>query len=354
MPAYLNDISTAVPAYDVHEAFIKYAENTLSARHFPIFHRMIERNQIEHRYSSLEPAEAGGNEGPARNGFFRPGGFPSTGPRMKVYEREAPLLAIEAVGKLLKDRSPSEITHLIVVTCTGFAAPGVDQRLIQHFGLSPSVERVSVGFMGCAAALNALKVARHIVRAESKASVLVVAVELCTLHLQDNSDLEQLLCFSIFADGCAAALVSDEPKGFELDAFFSQILPEAADLIRWGIGDQGFDMLLSGRVPGAISNGLRENRPRISSAINLQVDTWAVHPGGRSVLDAVEQSLSLTETALDHSRTVLRQFGNMSSPTILFVLERLLLAPPSACDKGCALAFGPGLTIEAMNFTRVN
>ena len=352
MTAYLNSITTAVPLHDVHGAFIDFAQTMLSAKQQPLFRRMVERGQIEHRFSSLEPTPPGGNEGPAKNGFFRPGAFPTTAARMKIYEREAPALAIRAVEKLSDGASLSGITHLITVTCTGFAAPGVDQEIILRFGLSPSVERVAIGFMGCAASLNALKLARHIVRSEPAARVLIVSVELCTLHLQDGVDLEQLLCFLIFGDGCAAAIVSNEPTGFSLEGFFSQVLPQAAKLITWGIGDQGFDMVLSGRVPAAIGAALNGDNAALSDFIGSDVDLWAVHPGGRSVLDAVEQALGLPPPALDFSRTILREFGNMSSATVLFVLERLLARSEPGARSGCALAFGPGLTVEAMHFKK--
>lgn len=351
--AFLNRIATAVPAHDVHRTFIDFAETMLSGRQLPLFKRMAERGQIEHRFSTLEASAPGGNQGPSKNGFFRPGSFPSTAQRMKVYEREAPALAARAVQKLSEDTSPNGITHLIVVTCTGFAAPGVDQQIIDRFGLSPSVERISIGFMGCAASLNALKTARHIVRSEPAAKILIVSIELCTLHLQDGADLEQLLCFLIFGDGCAAAIVSAEPSGFALDGFFSQVLPTSATLIKWGIGDQGFDMVLSGRVPAAIGEALGGANTELSEFIDAShTDIWAVHPGGRSVLDSVEQTLGLSSSALESSRAVLREFGNMSSATVLFVLERLLAKPARGGEAGCALAFGPGLTVEAMHFKR--
>ena len=351
--AFLNRIATAVPAHDVHRTFIEFAETMLTGRQLPLFKRMAERGQIEHRFSSLEPSVSGSNQGPSKNGFFRPGAFPSTALRMKLYEREAPALAVRAVEKLLEDTSPDGITHLIVVTCTGFAAPGVDQEIIERFGLSHSVERISIGFMGCAASLNALKMARHIVRSEPTAKVLIVSVELCTLHLQDGADMEQLLCFLIFGDGCAAAIVSAETSGFALDGFFSQVLPTAATLIKWGIGDQGFDMVLSGRVPAAIGEALGAGNVALSNFVNSSsIDLWAVHPGGRSVLDSVEQTLGLPPSALESSRNILREFGNMSSATVLFVLERLLAKTAHGPESGCALAFGPGLTVEAMQFKR--
>jgi alpha-pyrone synthase len=195
-----------------------------------------------------------------------------------------------------------------------------------------------------------LKLARHIVRSEPAARVLVVSLELCSLHLQETADLEQVLTFLVFGDGCAAALVTAEPEGFALDRFHAVLIPEAADQITWNIRDSGFDMVLSGRVPGAIGAGLRANGPVVMDGAAVgEIDLWAVHPGGRTVLDAVEQALTLPPQALAASREVLSDYGNMSSATVLFVLERLMRTATTG-QRGCAMAFGPGLTAETLLF----
>jgi predicted naringenin-chalcone synthase len=260
-------------------------------------------------------------------------------------------LAAEAVAGLELGAGAQAVTHLIAVSCTGLSAPGLDLQLVERCGLDPSVERTVVGFMGCYAAVNALKLARHIVRSEPEARVLVVSVELCTLHLQETSDLEQVLSFLVFGDGCAAALVSGDPVGLSLDRFHAALLPEAAEQITWTVGDQGFDMFLSGQVPASVGRALRIGRERILDGVGIaDMDLWAVHPGGRSVLDAVETTLGLPPAALTASREVLREFGNMSSATLLFVLERIMgRATPG--ERGCAMAFGPGLTAETLLFT---
>jgi predicted naringenin-chalcone synthase len=346
--AYLNRIATAVPAHDVHDAFVRHALRALDARQGSVFTRMVDKAQIAHRFSVLEPERH--PESKARGGdFYAGGGYPSTAERMRAYQQHAPELAERAVGGLCLGREP-EVTHLVVTSCTGFYAPGVDMDIVERCGLDPSVERTVVGFMGCSAAMNGLKLAHHIVRSEAKARVLVVSLELCTLHLQKSHSLEQLLSFLLFADGCAAALVSAEPEGLAIDGFRSVLVPETRGLITWNIGDSGFDMFLSGKVPSEIERGLAACADEVLHGTKPEdIDLWAVHPGGRTILDAVERALSLPRTALSPSRDVLREMGNMSSATVLFVLQRTLAAA-KAGQRGCAMAFGPGLVAETMRF----
>jgi len=354
MPAYINRIATAVPPNDVHEAFVGFARTLFpDNRRRAIFERMAERGQIAHRWSCLTPAGDGGGSAVDAEGFYRRGRFPSTADRMRLYEAHAPDLAERAVEGLALGPRGGGATHLIVTTCTGFSAPGIDLELVRRCGLDPSIERTVVGFMGCYAAVNALKLARHIVRSDETARVLVVSLELCTLHLQETDDLEQVLTFLVFGDGAAAALVTAEPHGFALDRFHAVLIPEAADQIAWNIRDAGFDMVLSGRVPGTLSKALRGGGEAILDGAKVgDIDLWAVHPGGRSVLDAVEGALELAPDALTSSRTVLSDYGNMSSATVLFVLERLMRdAQPG--QTGCGMAFGPGLTAETLLFHAV-
>jgi predicted naringenin-chalcone synthase len=349
--AYLNRIATAVPPNDVHRVFVGFAETLLGERARPVFRRMAERSQIDHRWSVLSPAADPAGPAVDAEGFYRRGRFPTTGERMRRYQAEAPALAQRAVEGLGLGEDLARATHLVVTSCTGFSAPGLDLELVARCGLDPSIERTLVGFMGCYAAVSALKLARHIVRSEPRARVLVVSLELCTLHLQEVDDLEQVLTSLVFGDGCAAALVTGEPQGLRLDRFKAVVAPETGRHITWDIGDRGFDMFLSGQVPGAIGAALRTGRDDIlDGADPAAIDLWAVHPGGRSVLDAVEQGLELGPDALAASRAVLRDYGNMSSPTVLFVLEALMRrAQPG--QRGCAMAFGPGLTAETLLFS---
>ncbi|WP_443018901.1 type III polyketide synthase [Sphingomonas sp.] len=348
--AWLNAIGTAVPEHDIHHAFIDWArERIRDPRQARVFDRMAARSGIAHRWSALPPTREGGSP-VAPGGFYASDPMPGTADRMALYASFAPVLALSAIAALTKRVPLGEVTHLIVASCTGFVAPGIDQRIAQRLGLKPSVERLLIGFMGCYAAVAALRSARHIVRSQPDARVLVVTVELSTLHLQPDREIEPLLAMLQFGDGAAAAIVSADPLGFAIDAPFATTLPDSGDLIRWDITDRGFAMHLSGEVPARIAAGLAD--PDFAHAATgghdvAMIDGWAVHAGGRSILDAVEAALHLPGDALDASRGVLADHGNMSSATLMFVLARLLGRP---VERGVALAFGPGLAAEGFGF----
>ena len=350
--AYLNRIATAVPEHDVHDTFIVFAEQMFAdPRLRAIFRRMVSRANIAHRYSFLDPQKDSGQVSPLdAHEFYRPGDFPNTARRMELFEQSAPLLMRKAVDRLgLNEQERCGITHVLVTCCTGFYAPGLDFEIVEHLRLSPGVERTIIGFMGCYAAINALKLARHIVRSEPKAGVLMVNLELCTLHFQETQELEQVLSFLVFADGAAASLITARAQGLALDSFKAVMVPETSDLITWKIRGLGFDMLLSGQVPAELGHALHRGE---LMAERDGIDLWAVHPGGRSILDAVEKGLDLPADALAASRDVLSRYGNMSSATVMFVLERMMqLAQPG--QRGCAMSFGPGLTAETMRFHAV-
>lgn len=349
--AFLNRIGTSVPAHDVHDVFVAFAGTLLTDdRLRRLFARMADRSGISHRHSTLRPGLDLASGRLDEGGFYRRGAFPSSAARMRCYEAAALPLAQQAIARLGGTAQLDGVTHLVVTSCTGFYAPGLDLQLVAALGLRSSVERTMVGFMGCYAAFNALKLARHIVRSEPSSRVLLVNLELCTLHMQETSSLEQVLSFLVFADGCAASLVTAEPVGLRLDRFHAELLPDTAPLISWRIGDQGFDMVLSGQVPGAINAGLTRSASRILEGASAEdTDLWAVHPGGRSVLDAVQTALQLAPDALSASRDILREYGNMSSATILFVLERMMGTAQSGAS-GIAMSFGPGLVAETLRF----
>ncbi len=248
--AYINRIATVVPENDVHQSFVRFARTLLDQRCRRLFDRMADRSQIAHRWSCLTPAAQ--PEGPSvdAEGFFTRGRFPSTADRMRRYETEAPALAAKAVERLSLGSDARRVTHVIVTTCTGLSAPGLDLELVQRCGLNPSVERTVVGFMGCYAAINALKLSRHIVRSEPSARVLILSLELCTLHLQETNDLEQVLSFLVFGDGCSAALISAEPEGLALDRFHAVLVPDTADLITWQVRELGSGYVLVGPRAG--------------------------------------------------------------------------------------------------------
>jgi alpha-pyrone synthase len=351
---WLNAVGSAVPPHDVHAKFVAFAPTMLATeRDRRLFDRMAARAEISHRYSVLEPDPDEDHLDRAR--FYRRGDFPGTAARMQAFADHALPLALRSTDDLAASEGPgwqSGLTHLIVTCCTGFAAPGLDAALIDRLELDPAIERTLVGFMGCNAAFNGLKLARHIVRSDPRARVLVLSLELCTLHLQETPDLEQALSFLIFADGCAAALVSAEPRGLRLDRFASAMLREGADLITWRIGGTGFDMHLSGEVPAALSRTLPTHAASLAGQRPRdEIVHWAVHPGGRSILDAVEQSLELRAGSLVDSRRVLDAYGNMSSATILFVLKQMLADAQEG--PGLAFGFGPGLSVESMAFQRM-
>jgi len=350
---WLNRIGTAVPPHDIHAEFVDFGRTTaLDGRTAALFDRMVALADIEHRYAIFAPGPKPRDHVLDSEGFYRRGAFPSTSARMARYEPAALTLANQAIEALDIAQERSAITHLIVASCTGFTAPGLDFQIMRAVGLRESVERTIVGFMGCFAAVNALKLAAQIVRADPCSKVLVVNLELSSLHLQEDWRIEKLLSFLLFADGASACLVSAEPHGIALGAFRAAVIPNSDSLITWHIGDRGFVMHLSGQVPGRIRRWLPAHggsllRDRTSSDIAL----WAVHAGGRSILDSVQQAMLLPPHALDFSRGVLRDFGNMSSATLVFVLKRIM-SDPAATGDGMAMAFGPGLTVETFAFHR--
>jgi predicted naringenin-chalcone synthase len=294
----------------------------------------------------------------ARQSLYRPtrgagDGGPTTGERMRAYEREAPPLLLRACGRAIDDAAldPARITHLVTVSCTGFDAPGSDARIIAELGLQRTVQRTHVGFMGCHGALNGLRVAASFAGADPDAHVLVGAVELCTLHFYYGWDAEKIVANSLFADG-AGALVGTggnghDRAGWRLQANGTYLMPDSADAMTWKIGDHGFHMTLSAQVPGLIREHLAAWMHSWLAGAGLTLDqiaTWAVHPGGPRILDATGEALGLPSGALAVSRDVLREFGNMSSATLLFILERLRR---EGASRPCvAVGFGPGMVVE--------
>ncbi len=361
--AHINRIGTAVPPNDVHDAFVRFVGGMIDDRRNQlIFKRMVSRADIAHRYSYFEPVTNPDGFEADTEGFYTPGTFPGTAARMARFEKTAPMIAAKALDALDIDAERERITHLVVASCTGFVAPGIDQLIVKAAGLNPGVERTVVGFMGCYAAVNSLRLAHHFVRSDPSARVLVVNLELCTLHFQETGELERLLSMLLFGDGCSAALVTADPIGLALEDFRATTIADSGEAITWRVGDQGFDMHLSGEVPGRIQRALKFESDRNDGDGLLRgtrvsdYDLWAVHAGGRTILDAVETGFELAEGKLAWSRGVLRDFGNMSSATLMFVLQRIMRAvggdvAPGA--RGFGVAFGPGLAAESFRFTAV-
>jgi predicted naringenin-chalcone synthase len=358
--AHINRIGTALPPNDVHAAFVDFVGGLIKDRRDQlIFRRLVGRSAIDHRWSFFTPVKDPDGFTADAEGFYRPGAFPSTARRMARFAATAPGLAEQAVaGLALGPAERRAITHLVVASCTGMVAPGIDQILVQRLGLDPGVERTHIGFMGCYAAVNSLRLSHHFVRSDPAARVLVVNLELCSLHFQETGDLESLLAMLLFGDGCAAALVTAAPHGLALTDFRAATIADSADAITWTIGDQGFDMHLSGRVPPILQAALAG--PAGADLLRGQAPdaygVWAVHGGGRAILDAVEAGLGLGQGALHWSRAVLRDCGNMSSATIMFVLQRIMAAIGSTVPRGVpgfGVAFGPGLAAESFRFETV-
>ncbi len=345
----ISRIATATPPHDVHAAFVEHVLGMMEdRRERTLLHHLARKSAIEHRYSYIQVGDDSGAGSVNGHSLYRAGNFPATSKRMELFEMFAPRLLRSALDRLaLSSEERDSIGHVIVTCCTGLYAPGLDFTAIEHLGLDPGTERTMVGFMGCYAAINGLKLARHIVRSQPERSVLLINLELCSLHFQDTRAMEKMLAFLLFGDGCAASLIRSDERGLALDSFRAVSVPETRELILWRIGDSGFDMELSSRVPGELRKAMQECGRHLNP--DGAIDMWAVHPGGRAILDAVSEGLELAPDKLAASREVLRGFGNMSSATVMFVLERLMrTAQPG--QRGCGMSFGPGLTAETMQF----
>lgn len=361
MPAHILGIGTAVPTTVLPQSAVRDlflaqpGVDRLTAR---LIGAAFDQSAIETRHTVLR--ELGERDAPD-TAFLDAGSravrSPLTGTRNDVYCREAPPLFERAARAALAraDVEASAITHVVTASCTGFFAPGPDYRLVRDLGLSSTVERDHLGFVGCAAAFPALRQAARICTADPRAVVLVVCGEICSIHLRASSDPEQIVASAVFADGAAAAVVSAEAPvqapSLALDGFSTALTSEGEDEMRWVIGDHGFEMTLTAEVPRIVGREVRGALAPVLADAD-RVDRWLVHPGGRSILDRFENALDLPRDALALSRDVLREYGNMSSATVLFILARVL-DDPGLVDgsRAIGVAFGPGLTVESALLT---
>lgn len=365
MNVFVHHLETLVPGHAYDQDYIggKLAEWVDDKRTRRIIRQVFRRSGIRRRHSVLPDFS---DDGEAR--LYRRDGDgrmnqPGTGARNRCYQETSRPL-VEAVARRALAQSPfsaRDITHVITVSCTGFHNPGPDFDLVMALGLPAGTERYHLGFMGCYAAFPALRMARQFCLAEPGAVVLVVCAELCTLHMQLNHDPDSVLANALFSDGVAAALISgrspspDRPA-LRLGAFHSAMAPEGRRDMAWDIGDTGFNLVLSSYVPDVIGLNVArvvEDLCDRSGADAGEVALWAVHPGGKAILDKVEAALALQPGQLAASRQILRDYGNMSSATILFVLQRLLHTPAAESDNIGAMAFGPGLVIETAMLQRI-
>ena len=359
MPLTLHGIGTAVPTQRLSQAEavqVAHRINAESPEQERLMSRIYQKTKVLSRGSVLLDKDAGHGAQQERLSFYG-SESPGTARRMQAFEDHAGRLALEAAAKALKDGGiPSgAITHLVTVSCTGFQAPGVDLFLIDKLALAPSVQRTHIGFMGCHGALNGLRVAHAFAEMDPRAVVLLCAVELCSLHMAYGWHPEKVVANALFADGAAAVVASAKPspphQSLVLQCSGSMVIPDSADLMHWDIGDHGFAMGLSPLVPETVGAALL---PWLRDWLNEQaidleaVTSWAVHPGGPRILSTCSEVLSLAPELLLESRGVLQDHGNMSSATILFILERLRRrSTPGPC---LALAFGPGLSAEVARF----
>jgi predicted naringenin-chalcone synthase len=359
MSFFITGVGTAVPREmisqdDAARLAVELAGE--SAGQVATIRSLYRRTGVRKRHSALITSSTNGR--PATQSFFAIATDigdrgPTTGDRMRCYERVALELASRAARAALcsSKTDADEIDQLVTVSCTGFSAPGVDVGLVEGLRLKRGVARTHVGFMGCHGALNGLRVAAALGNAAPASKVLLCCVELCSIHHQYAANPQQVVANALFSDGAAAIVgVSSDAtnRPWRLIDQFSYILPETAGLMAWRIGDNGFDMRLSPRVPGVIKEIVRpwlgEQLARHAMSIE-DVQGWAIHPGGPRVLTACAESLELEDASLEPSRRVLADYGNMSSPTVLFILDRLRVQ--GGCLPCVVLAFGPGLTIEA-------
>ncbi len=362
MSLIIHGIGTAVPEHSLLQAESAELAPALAGAHgrrAKTLKALYRRSGIEKRHSVI--LERGSGSLADRQTFFDaapapedPG--PTTAARMARYEADAPPLAAEAAQAALSDAGwrAADITHLVTVSCTGFFAPGPDAALINRLGLSPSAHRTHVGFMGCHGTMNGLRVASSFSGVDPGARILVSSVELCSLHLAYGEDANDLVANAIFGDGAAALVgappnASDREDAWTVTANGTFLLPRSEDAMSWRIGDHGFRMTLSARVPDLIQAHLKPWLDAWLGEMGLaqeEIASWAVHPGGPRILTAAEDALGLEKSANAVPREVLSEFGNMSSATILFILQRMRLQ--AAPRPLVALAFGPGLVVEAL------
>ena len=366
--SFIVSIGTAVPsnAYkqsEIADFMIRYfGLEGDAARKLSIIY---DKSGIETRHSVLGDFRSNASPSLFKSSMVNP----PLSSRMQIYKKEAVRLAAYAVadcyGSLRKqDREQlKKVTHLITVSCTGMSAPGLDIQLMRQLGLPNDVHRTSVNFMGCYAAFHALRMADSICRSEEDAVVLVCMVELCSIHFQPGEETETLVVNSLFADGAAAVIITSGNKSKKLKSpqlqicgFSGEVIHDGAAYMTWDPGEEGFLMGLDAMVPKVI----QENANRmITSAIRKfklkkkDIGAWAIHPGGRRILEATATSMKVELREFDSSFNVLRQFGNMSSPTICFVLKEIMQQDRKNMRHIFAAGFGPGITIETALFKPV-
>lgn len=361
--SYITAIEVAVPDHchtqDAMTSFYENSTDDLSLRRK--IRAIASKAEIETRYSVLSDF----SDTPDQYNFFAKNRSlepePTLTQRMACFRTEALQLSLKAIRKIENlDAIKNSITHIITVTCTGLFTPGLDVEIINELALKPSTQRSSVNFMGCNAAILALNSANSICKSTPDSKVLIVCVELCTIHFQKNYSNDYILSSALFGDGCAVVLVESNDsdmkfyKGLQITSFNSLLIHKGYQEMAWQITEKGFIMNLTSYVSEIINGSMKEFLAGISLA-KASITNWAIHPGGKKILDDFSEALNIDKTALYQSYDVLRKHGNMSSATVLFVLKQVIEsnANPEKNETIFSAAFGPGLSVETMQLEYV-
>ncbi|MCW3077976.1 MAG: hypothetical protein JWO32_2585 [Bacteroidetes bacterium] len=362
---YILDISTAVPEFTIEkedlERFYSDVADTNDNGYFLKKLGFLNRKTMINRRHSCIPDYNGKNYELYTNGNYEP----SVNHRLKLYKEKILPLASKAIDKLFNQTGlrPEDVTHLITVSCTGHFAPGMEFVIAEHYGIS-HVEKTAVNFLGCYAALKALKQAQYIASANPDACVLIVCAELCSLHFFPSFADEEILANLLFSDGAAATIVCGEKSKhlhnkivFNIDEIGSAIIPGTKKLMTWDITTSAFRMFLSKQIVSSIRENIQPVLQKFLKNKSDEINHWAVHPGGVKIVEAVQQAMGLNRASLNYSYDVLKDYGNMSSPTILFILQKVfneIKGDPSQLNKKIfSCAFGPGINVEMITMTSI-
>lgn len=364
--SYLLNISTAVPEFQIGkedmtrfylQTFKPDETNHLTKK----LNLLAHKTKINTRYSCIADYKGDKNE------LYIKGDFkPSVEKRMELYKNKVLPLAAKAIDKLMLQTTiqPHEFTHLITVSCTGLMAPGLEFMIAKQYGLEHT-EKSAVNFLGCYAGLKALKQAHYIAQSNPNACILIVSVELCTLHFYPSDVNEDIISNLLFADGAAAVIVcgnkNENVKNkvvLQIDDVSSAFIPNTAEFMKWDITSTAFRMHLSSKVVGAIKENIHDVVTNFLGNKFSETDYWAIHPGGVKIVEAVQESLNLNESNVADSMSIMQQYGNMSSPTILFILNsifnKIKHTEQAENKKIFSCAFGPGLNIEMVSLSSVD
>ncbi|MFZ4797270.1 MAG: type III polyketide synthase [Bacteroidia bacterium] len=353
--SFINKIGTATAPFKMNQTDVAHFMKNfydISADEKRKIGLMYDRSGIQTRYSAIPDYNLN-----FENKQLLPTNisaeFPSVNKRMELFFKVAPAMCVQAIKNCINEESELQsITHFITVSCTGMAAPGLDLIVMEQLNLPNNTHRTSVNFMGCYAVFHALKMADAFCKANPNNKVLIVSVELCTLHFQNTFSMENVAANLLFADGAAACIVSNEStfeNAIELNSFYSQVLFNGKNDMAWHISDTGFLMTLSAYIPQLIESGIGSLLEGILKEAKLEktaIQNWAIHPGGRKIVETIQKELNLTNQNVEASFNVLKNYGNMSSATVLFVLQQMQNEKRKGNVFACG--FGPGLTLETL------